>query len=88
MDTSDHEYPVILGSERENVDGIYRAEFRVAHDPPRLPPLTLPVRALTQSEAWRKVGASDTGRANRRLLQTRVARLSPVSDMYLNLRVA
>jgi hypothetical protein len=32
-DTSDQEYPVILGSERENVDGV---EFRVAHDPPRI----------------------------------------------------
>jgi hypothetical protein len=32
-DTSDHEYPAILESERENEDDVYRVELRVAHDP-------------------------------------------------------
>jgi hypothetical protein len=63
-DTYDHEYPVIPGSERKNINGVYRVELRVAHDPPRIPLPTLPVPALTQSEAWRKVVVSDTGRAN------------------------
>jgi hypothetical protein len=63
-DTSDHEYPAALGSERETVTGVYRVESRVAHDPQRIPLSTLPVHALTQSEAWRTVAVSDTGRAN------------------------
>jgi hypothetical protein len=63
-DTSGHEYPATLGSERENVTGVYRVELRVAHDPQRIPPPILPVHALTQSEAWRTVRVSDTGRAN------------------------
>jgi hypothetical protein len=61
---SDHEYPDTLGSERENVTGVYRVEARVAHDPQRIPLLTLPARALTPSEAWRTVDVNDTGRAN------------------------
>jgi hypothetical protein len=61
--TSDHEYPTILGSERENVDGVHRVELRVAHDPPWIPLPTLPAHALTRSEAWRKVDVYDTERA-------------------------
>jgi hypothetical protein len=46
--TSDHEYPTILGSEHENVDGVHRVELRVAHDPPRIPLPTL----SASSEKW------------------------------------
>jgi hypothetical protein len=63
-DTSDHEYPAILESERESVDDVYRAKLRVAHDPPRIPLPTLSVHALTQSEVLQKVDVNDTERAN------------------------
>jgi hypothetical protein len=63
-DTSDHEYPTILKSERENVNDVYRVELRVAHDPPRIPLPTLPIHALTQSEVLQKVDVNETEQAN------------------------
>jgi hypothetical protein len=61
-DTSDHEYPVIVESEREN--DVYRVELRVAHDPAGIPLPTLPVHSLTRSEVSRKVDVYDTKQAD------------------------
>jgi hypothetical protein len=47
----------ILGSERENVDGVYRVELCVVYDPPRIPLLPrIP-------EVSREVDVSDLERA-------------------------
>jgi hypothetical protein len=41
MSTFDHEYSVILESERENVSVVCRMQLLVAHYPPRVPLPTL-----------------------------------------------
>jgi hypothetical protein len=50
MSTSDHEYPLILESERKSVRDVCRVELRVAHDPSQIALPALPAHALTRSK--------------------------------------